>query len=102
MGNLALLAASAVIALLGWGWLDALKTGVFDFLSVFKKIPELWSDAPAQEEVLTEEEDGDAMEEKAGEDAGTELDDELDTLEDDLDAESAGLESELEGIELTP
>jgi hypothetical protein len=95
MANLSLLAASLVMALIGWGWLNAFTKGVYDFFSFLRKdahLEETVSPSPdatmpattpalPDEQALQEELDG--------------LDAELDALLQEAESELDDLETEL-------
>ena len=99
MGSLSLLAASVVVALLGFGWINAIKEGVFDFFSFLRPDP--------VEEVI--EDKGDVLDGKENEAApggddepisvDPEFDEELNQLDDELDALLKEADAEFESLE---
>jgi hypothetical protein len=103
MGSLSLLAASVVVALLGFGWINALKDGVFDFFSFFRSdnteeiledpLDELERDDAARKESLGEETSDEPIA------VDPEFDDELNALDNELDALLQDAENELNSLE---
>lgn len=116
MGGISLLAASVVVALLGFGWISAIKDGVFDVWSFItgnnseEVMEEKLDDSMKDEEDSVKGEE-DAMEiEKKGEViddldiegeiiADPEFDEELNSLEAELDALLNESGAELDALE---
>jgi hypothetical protein len=91
MGGISLLAASVVVALLGFGWVDAIKDGVFDVWSTLRNLTSLWTDNNDSDPGLSSEEEGDEMDEE--EDAVMK-EGSADAMEDDGDG--TGIKGEIE------
>ena len=99
MGGLSLLAASLVVAALGFGWVNAIKDGVFDVWSAIRGLftEEAYDhDGESIKEDAMMERETDAMDEM-----GTDLeyDEELDDLESELDALLEESDAELDALE---
>ncbi|MDX1440679.1 MAG: hypothetical protein R3284_12325 [Rubricoccaceae bacterium] len=108
MGSISLLAASLVVAALGFGWINALKEGVFDFLSFlpfFDRSEEVieGSDDDKMEELERDDAmkggDGGVMKDNGEIAVDPEFDDELNALDSELDALLEESESELDSLE---
>lgn len=107
MGGVSLLAASLVVAALGFGWLNAIKEGVFDFLSFFRsdRVEEVMDDDMDRMDRMEELERDSAerMEGSVETDAeisvDPEFDEELNALDEELDALLEESEGELDAME---
>lgn len=109
MGGLSLLAASLVVAALGFGWVNAIKDGVFDVWSAIKGIIHVQENHDDTDIMM----DDDSMMKEDGDDAmmhddavpeediqvDPEYDRELNDLEQELDTLFNESEAELESLE---
>lgn len=111
MGGISLLAASVVVALLGFGWINAIKSGVFDVWAFItgqktEEVDEVMEDKDG--DVMNEKDDSESMMEKDDADeldieatieVDPEFDEELNDLEKELDALLNESDAELDALE---